>query len=225
MQSKQIKDDKGMPITLLQEPNNRSPVIMLVGNTDLLIVGYEGGRSVKKGGVAPEPARNEDLVQEVLDARSKKKPNAAAGKLKDLLAKVPEKAVGLLVGDIPEEMKQEFGRAFDAAPPKVIAVMERTPMGLDVQVAAGMANAEDAGKAVQKIAALRKEGIGELQKAMQQPLPAGAPPIPFQGMINLMESMQVSNQADKLNVRVVVPNGLIQQLPLMMMRRSVEFEK
>jgi hypothetical protein len=225
MQSKQIKDDKGMPITLLQEPNNRSPVIMLVGNTDLLIVGYEGGRSVKKGGVAPEPPRNEDLVQEVLDARSKKKPNAAAGKLKDLLAKVPEKAVGLLVGDIPEEMKQEFGRAFNAAPPKVIAFMERTPMGLDVQVAAGMANAEDAGKAVQKIAALRKEGIGELQKAMQQPLPAGAPPIPFQGMINLMESVQVSNQADKLNVRVVVPNGLIQQLPLMMMRRSVEFEK
>jgi hypothetical protein len=160
MQSKQIKDDKGMPITLLQEPSNRSPVIMLVGNTDLLIVGYEGG-TVKavKGAIVPDPRKNEDLVQEVLDARSKKKPNAAAGKLKDQFAKVPEKAVGLLVGDLPEELKLAFGQLlFDTVPPKMMAFMERTPLGLDLQVEAGMANAEDAGKAVQKIAAIAQAG-------------------------------------------------------------------
>jgi hypothetical protein len=71
---------------------------------------------------------------------------------------------------------------------------------------------------------LRKLGIDELQKAMQQPLPAGAPPVPFQGMINLMESLQVSNQSENVNVRVLVPNGLIQQLPLMMMPRRVEIK-
>jgi hypothetical protein len=212
MQSKQIKDDKGDPITLVQNGNN-PPVIMLVGNTDLLLVGYQGN------------AGNHDaLVQEVLDARSKKKANATAGKLKDSLAKVSEKAVGLLVGDIPDEMKREFGHVFDVVPPKVIAFMERSPMGLDVQVQAGMANAEEAGKTVQKIGALRKEGIDELKRAMQQPLPPGSPPIPFQGMINLMESLQVSNQTDKVNVRVVVPNALIQQLPLMMMRRNLELD-
>jgi hypothetical protein len=211
LQSKQIKDDKGDSITLLQR-GNQPPVIMLVGNTDLLMVGYQNN-----------VGNHDALVQEVLDARSKKKANATSGKLKDSLTKVPEKAVGLLVGDIPDEMKREFGQVFDVVPPKVIAFMERSPLGLDVQVQAGMANVEDAGKVVQKIGALRKDGIDELKKAMQQPLPPGAGPIPFQGMINLMESMQVSNQADKVSVRVVVPNTLIQQLPLMMMRRSVEF--
>ena len=214
LQSKQIKDAKDVPITLLQ---NESPVIMLVGNTDMLVVFNEGAFGPGK--------KNDELVQDVLTARSKKKPNAAAGKLKDQLARVPDKAVGLLVGEVPDELKREFDRGFGATPAKVIAFMERTPQGLDVQVEAGMANAEDAGKAVQKIGALRKQGIDELQKAMQQPLPAGAPPIPFQGMINLMESLQVQNQNEKLNVRVVVPSGLIQQMPLMMMPRKVEFKK
>jgi hypothetical protein len=217
LQSKQIKDDKDVPITLLQEPNNQSPVIMLVGNSDMLVVFNEGGFGQNK--------KHDELVQEVLTARSQKKPNAAAGKLKDQLAKVPDKAVGLLVGDIPDELKRDFDRAFGATPSKVIAFMERVPQGLDVQVEAGMINADDAGKAVQKIAALRKEGIDELKKAMQQPLPAGAPPIPFQGMINLMESLQVQNENEKLNLRVVVPSGLIQQLPLLMMPRRVEFKK
>ena len=133
-QSREIKDDKGMPITLLEEPNDHAPVLMLVGNTDLVMVVQERVYvKPAKGQPAPEQPKGEDLVQHVLDARSKKKPNAAAGKLKDSLAKVPDKAVGLLVGDIPEDLKREFTRAFDAAPPKIIAFMERTPLGLDVQ--------------------------------------------------------------------------------------------
>ena len=96
LQSKEIKDAKDVPITLLEEPNNRSPVIMLVGNTDLLIVTTED---------RVNPGKRDDLVQDVLAVRAKKKPNAAAGPLKDRLAKVPDKAVGFLVGDMPEGLK------------------------------------------------------------------------------------------------------------------------
>jgi hypothetical protein len=222
LQAREIKDDKGMPITLLEDPNDHAPVLMLVGNTDLVMVVQERVYvKPAKGQPAPEQPKREDLVEHVLDARSKKKPNAATGQLKDSLAKVPEKAVGMFVGEIPQDLKREFGQVFDAVPPRVIAFMERTPQGLDVQVEAGLVNADDAGKAVRKIGALRKQGIDELQIAMQQPLPPGSPPIPFQGMINLMESLQVQNQSEKVQVRVVVPNGLIQQVPLLLMPRGV----
>jgi hypothetical protein len=70
-----------------------------------------------------------------------------------------------------------------------------------------MANTEDAGRLVQKIGGLRKDGIAALQQAMQQPLPAGAPPIPFQGMINMLENLQVQSQGDAVNVRGVAPNA------------------
>lgn len=213
LQSKEIKNDKDVPITLLQN-GNRPPVIMLVGNSDLLFVGHEGNAG-----------DHEALAQEVLAVRGKKKPSAAEGKLKDQLAKVPDKAVGMLVGDLPEEFKRNLAREFDTVPGKVMAYVERTDKGLDFQGEAGLADAEAAGKLLQKIAGLRKDGIAELQKAMQQPPRPGAPAIPFQGLINLMESMQVQGQGDKVSVRVVVPNGLIQQLPLLLMPRQVEFGK
>lgn len=213
LDSRVLKDDKD--VTLLEEPNNRSPIIMLVGNTDLLIVATEDRLN---------PGKRDDLVQDVLQARAKKKPNAATGKLKDRLGKVPEKAVGFLIGDVPEGARRELGREFDAVPTGGAIYVERTAQGLQVQAEGGMANAEDAGKLVQKIGALRKEGIAEIQKEMQNPQRPGGPPIPFQGLINLMESMQVQGNADKVNVRVTVPNTLIQQLPLMMMRNRVDFD-
>jgi hypothetical protein len=217
LQTKEIKDDKDMPITLLEEANNRSPVIMLVGNTDLVIVAAQDS--------ANNAAKRDDLIQDVLQARAKKKPNAAAGKLKDRLAKVPDKAVGFLVGDMPEGIKRELVREFAAVPSNGFVYVERTPQGLQVNAEGGLANAEDAAAFVQKVGALRKQGIDELKKEMQNPQPPDAPPIPFQGMINLMESMQVQNQGDKASVRVLVPNALIQQVPPMLMPRSVEFKK
>ncbi len=215
LQSKEIKDDKGVPITLLEEPKNRSPVIMLVGNTDLLIVATED---------RVNPGKRDDLIQEVLKVRAKKKANAATGKLKDRLAKVPDKAVGFLIGDMPEGAKRALAREFEAVPMHGSVYLERTPQGLQVVAEGGMANADDAGKLVQKIGALRKDGIATLQKEMQIPQRQGDPPIPFQGMINLMESMQVQNQGDKASVRVLVPNTLIQQLPLMLMPHRVELK-
>jgi len=200
MQIKVTDDGKGTRITLLQ-PQNGPPVIMLVGNTDLLVVGYERNN-------APQ----DDLVTEVLDARSKKKPSATSGPLKDRLAKIPDKAVALLVGDAPHELKREFGRVFDPMPTKVTAFIERALQGMDVQVETPMANAEDAGKLVRKVGELRKEGIKGLKDEMQQPQRPGTPPIPFQALINFLETLQVQSKDEKVQIRAFVPDGLIQQM-------------
>jgi hypothetical protein len=203
MQIKVTKDEKGTRITRMQ-PQNGPPVIMLVGNTDLLVVGYEGNNP-----------KQDDLVTEVLDARSNKKPSATTGPLKDRLAKIPDKAVALVVGEVPDVMKREFGRVFDPMPTKVTAFIERAQQGLDVQVETPTANAEDAGKLVRKVGELRKEGIKGLKDEMQQPQRPGTPPIPFQALINLLETLQVQNKDEKVQIRAFVPDGLIQQMPLL----------
>ena len=200
MQIKVTDDGKGTRITLAQ-PQNGPPVIMLVGNTDLLVVGYERDK-----------AQHDDLVTEVLDARSKKKPSATTGPLKDRLAKIPDKAVALLVGEVPDELKREFGRVFDPMPTKVTAFIERAKQGLDVQVETSAANTEDAGKLVRKVGELRKEGIKGLKDEMQQPQRPGTPPIPFQALINLLETLQVQSKDEKVQIRAFVPDGLIQQM-------------
>lgn len=196
---KNIKDDKGTPITLLQEPD-RAPVLMIVGNTDLLIFGYDG-----------VGAKSEMLLDGILEARSGKKPNAGAGTLKTSLAKVPDRAVAFGIGDMPGEMKREF-RGLGATPDSILAFAERTQTGLDLQLDAKLANATDTKAFVQKVGELRTQGITGLQDAMKQPLPPGTPPIPFQAIINMLETLQVQGQDGAAQVRMVVPDGLIQQM-------------
>ncbi len=202
-ESKQMKDANGTPITIMHQPK-REPMILMVGNNDIVIGGYD-----------QFDGKHDELAPEILDARAKKKPNAAAGKLKDDLAKVPENAVAFAVGGIPGELKREFQGGFGAVPDKIVAFAERTQLGLDVQVQAKMANAEDSKTMVQKVSQLRKEGIAGLQQAMNQPLPPNFPPVPFQALINVLESLQVQSNDEKAQLRVVLPNGLIEQMGTM----------
>jgi hypothetical protein len=199
MQINQIKDEKGPPIAILQSPND-APSFVLVGNTDLLVVGYE--RRVKQN----------DLVDEVLDARSKKKPNATSGALKARLAKVPDRAIAFLVGDTPDELLQALAFTFNPVPTNITAWIERTDAGMDVQAHTSMSGVDNADKLVRKVADLRKQGIDELKKAQQQPRRPGERPIPFQSFTNLLESLQVQSNGEAVQVRMVVPDSLVREM-------------
>lgn len=199
-ETKQWKDDKGTPITMINDKGN-TPAILVIGDTDFVVTGFD----------MPQ-GKDRDLVDELMDARAKKKPNAGTGALKDTLAKVPEKAVAMLIGEIPSDLKREFRAGIGAVPEKLVGFVERTQNGMDVQLQAAMVNADDAKIFVQKVGDLRKEGMAALQQAMKQPLPPDFPPLPFQSLINMLESLQVQSQDDKVQVRVVVPDGLIQQM-------------
>lgn len=197
LQSRQFKDADGTPITQLQQ-KNRAPVFLLVGQTDLLIVGY-----------SKFDGKHEDVVAETLDVRAKKKPHAGTGTLKDRLAKISDKAIALLVGDLPND---EFKRLIEPVPTKISAFVERTPMGLDVKLESAMADAGEAAKLVETVGGLRKKGIAGLQQAMMNPPPPGTPPIPYQAIITFVESVQVQNQGDTVRIGAFMSNGLIQQL-------------
>src|ERR1051325_3624380 len=112
IQSNQIKADDGTPITMVQDPTtNAGHMIILVGNTDFVLAAVE-----QRG----KTGKAEALAQQVLQVRAKKKESAAAGPLKDRLGKVPEKAVGFLLGDVPAGIKRELGREFGAAVPSSV---------------------------------------------------------------------------------------------------------
>jgi hypothetical protein len=195
-----VKSADGARITQISERKG-SPAILGFGNTDVLIVGYEGF-----------DGKNEELVAEALDVRSKKKPSANAGPLKDALGKVPDKAIAFLAGEVPSDVAQGLRGGLGAMPEKVLGFAERTQIGVDVQLKATMANGDDTRAFVQKVGELRKQGIDGLQQVMKQPLPPGSPAVPFQAIINLLESLQVQGQDGQAQVRVVVPDGLLQQM-------------
>ena len=73
-------------------------------------------------------------------------------------------------------------------------------------------NDEDGTKLIRKVGDLRKQGIKGLQDEMQKPQPQGFPPVPFQAIINLMETLQVQGKDGKVQVRVFVPDALVQQM-------------
>ncbi len=200
MQLKKTKDADGTPIITLQS-RNAGACVVLIGNTDMIVVSYQ-----KFDG------NHEDLVAELLAVRAKKKPHAADGNLKERLAKIPDKAIGFLVGDLPGDMKEEIGRMLDLVPAKFSVYVERAPMGLDVKAQAVMKDAEEAGKFVAKVGALRKEGIAGLQQALKEPPQPGMPPAPFQAIITLAESVQVKNQAETVQINGFIGSNLIQQL-------------
>lgn len=205
MNATPMKSADNTTITLLKGGLN-SPAILAIGNTDVL-----SGVSL---GAEPRP---DDLAAELLNIRAKKKPNASSGSLKAPLAKVPDGAVAFLLGALPNDVQQESRILVDAVPTSLLAFVERTPTGLDVQFEGTMANKDDTARFVQKVSNLRKEGITTLQQLKGQNLvqPSGSPPIPFQGLIDVLESLQVNGEADKTQLRVVVPDGLLQQVGMM----------
>jgi hypothetical protein len=196
----QAKDGKDTPMILIQQPN-RPPLMAMIGNTEMLMVGYGGNMG-----------KHKDLLDEVLAVRDKKQPNATAGVFKDRLKKIPDKAVALFLADSSNDMKQIFQQLAKAAPNRIVAHIERMPQGLDLQIESSMANKDDAGTAVQKIGEMRKEGIAFLQHMMERPPQPGSPAIPFQSLINLVASLQVQGEGETVLTRVFLPDGLLQQM-------------
>jgi len=195
-----LKDEKDTPITLVKE--KFSPMIAIVGNTDVVVAGFDRPQG-----------KDRDVFDALMDVRAKKKANAFTGVLKARLAKVPDKAIAFIVGDAPEFLKRELRLSgFEPVPTNITAWAERAQQGMDVQVETSTANGDDANKLVRKVGDLRKQGIDQLKQLMQQGLPPDAPPIPFPAIINLLETLQVQSDRDRVNVRLFVPDGLADRL-------------
>lgn len=192
MQAKSSKGPGGEKITMLLKPN-QAPGIMLVGESDLVLAGFQKNQ-----------ANHEDLLNKVLDLRGGKLKHAGEGLLKTELAKVPEKACGLVVGSLPAEA---FVGAPFPLPVMINGHILRVRNALDVNLAGSMANNDDAGQLVKAMSQFRTEGINGLKQL--QGAAAPIPGMPVDSMIQMLDSMQVEAQANVARLRLLMPSDVI----------------
>jgi hypothetical protein len=192
---KEITKDGGIKVQRVEASS--APTIVLLGDREVIVAGAEGA-----GNDSPR------ILDKLFAVRAGQQPNATAGILKERLDKVPAKAIALLIGDIPSN-----SAAFmpGVTLTKVDAFVERTDVGLDVQTVATMGAPGQAETAVAMISQGRMQGIAALKMIQDQP---PIPGLPVLELINLLESMQVQQQAERVNIRLLVPGNVLSTLPM-----------
>ncbi len=193
------KDDQGLPYTELQRPG-RPPVFLAFGDSELIMTGF-----------ADDKSDHQVLVKEVLAARAKKLPGA----LKEAMAKVPAKACAFMVGTLPQDFRRDLQRELGDVPSKVQGSIEQLPTGFDINLEGTMAKGGDSRKLVEVVSKGRQQAI-EGMKQLQNGglLPPGFPALPYQAMYNVMESMQINGMGENVQMRMMVPNDVVQVLPI-----------
>ena len=196
------KADDGISYIELRDQGS-VPAILLIGDSEMVVIGHK------------REGENDILVKETLELRAKKQPDASKGSLKEALAKVPAKACAFMVGTLPEEFRRDIQRGFVEVPSKVQASIEQLPTGFDVHLQGVMAKGADSAMLVEMVAKGRQQavqGMKQLQNAGQ--LPPGFPALPFQSMSNVLESMQINGKGPDVQLRMMVPNDVVQVMPM-----------
>jgi len=192
LQPKSSKGPGGETITTLVDPN-KAPGLMLIGDTDLVIAGYQ-----------KEQANHEDLLARALDLKGGRGRSAGEGALKAELAKIPQKACGLIVGSLPAEASQ--GAPFPM-PVMISGHILRAQNALDVNLAGQMANNDEATQLVKTVSQFRQEGINSLKQL--QGAPVQVPGLQVNAMIQMLESMQIEAQGNVAKMRLLMPGDMI----------------
>jgi len=188
-------------------PQGGGSVSALVGDHDFLTVGFA---SLPQFIALPDA---EEVFDQVLSIKAKKQVNANSGALKTSLEKLPEKAVGYLVGEFPEDFRRQVGQPFGAFPKKINAHLERVENGSDVIVQGTMDNEDQAKAFVQTASKMRMDAIDALEKAPALPLPG----VNLGDLLNLLNSLQIQTQGSGVHIRVLVSDEAMKTLPLYFM--------
>jgi hypothetical protein len=96
-----IKEEKsatGELITLISS-EKEAPAFAVIGDTEVLMAGYEGNQ-----------AKHLEVLQEMLEIRAGKKKGLVAGPLSDELTTIPGTTSGLIMGELPEDMRKDLAR-------------------------------------------------------------------------------------------------------------------
>jgi hypothetical protein len=187
------KGPKGEPITILKMQH--SPLLVLVGDTDLLVCGLSGN---------PEGA--DALVETALEARAGKKPGASKGPLANLLKDVPEEILGMLVGNLPDDFRDEVARApmSPGTPSDVVLLLRPAKAGktgVEFTFQGTMPGEAEATKFVDTMKDLIKMGNEHLKEP-----PAFIPPAVVNLLKELMKMLDgLELKAEGVHVRATLP--------------------
>jgi len=207
-----LKEDKGPAgerITIFNMGGGFGPAMALVGDTDFLIAGYEDHQQ----------ANHAEVIEEILKIRAGGQANVFKGPLAPTLKTIAPETVGLVLGEVPQELRQGLllGPAFQAMPDRI--QMDVTPGSkgvMDLRFHGKFGNATQVKVFADGIAALRKQGIEALKNP--PPLPPGAkiPPRTFALLRTSLEGLKIDAKGDAVTGGLQVSRELISVLPMML---------
>jgi len=151
------KGPKGGLMTVISSEKH-PPAYALIGDTEMLMCGYQVNENAR------------EVLEEALDVQAGKKDSILKGRYADKLKQVPPGAVGVIMGDVPEYLRQEFvrgGSPLKAIPKSIAAFMTRTKT-IKIDCHATMADADDAKAFAENVAELKKMAMDNLKQLPAQ---------------------------------------------------------
>jgi hypothetical protein len=196
--TKEVKGFRGQRVTTVQFGNNREPGMALVGDSDVIIAGYEGRQ---------QPNVME-LVDQVLAVRAGRQKNALSGPLGKLLQKLSPRASAVAAGELPNEMRNGLMQppGFSVFPTTVLAELVRDKRGARLRWEGKLDNADDAKAFVADVDRLKKMGLEGLKTARQN-MPPGlpVPPGTFKMMTKVLESVKAQAKGPEVHGSMTIP--------------------
>jgi len=191
-------------VYVLTTKDRGAPVFALVDGTlcgtDVFVVGHERF-----------DADHKSLLKTALDVRAGKKPSVLKRDLKAELKKVSDKAIGFIVGEVPEALQQEGKRGIGAMPKKVIATLERGDKAMDLKVEGFLDNADDAKTFVAAVSKGRDEALAMLKNFPPDLAPGFNP----KQLTGVLEGLQIEAKDGTAKLRVQVPHEVVRTFPMM----------
>jgi hypothetical protein len=153
------------PVTILSNPKD-APAFALVGDTDLVVAGYEKDR-----------AKHRDVVEQLLQVRAQGKGGLRTGPLGGTLKDVPPQASALLAAELSDGMQKALagrGLPLPVAPRRLLLDATRT-RDLAVRLRALMNNPAGARTLAGALTKLQDQAVERLKNPPPEArLPAGA---------------------------------------------------
>jgi hypothetical protein len=195
---KELKGFRGQRVITVQPAQNRGPGMALVGDTDFLIAGHDGG-----------PQANQmEVLDEVLAVRAGRAKNVLSGPLGASLKKLSPRANAVAAGELPDELRNGLMQppGFTVFPSRVLAEMIRNKNSAKVRWEGKLKDADDAKAFVADVDRLKKMGIEGLKEAKQK-LPPGLPlpPKTFEILTKVLESVKAEARGAEAHGTVTVP--------------------
>jgi hypothetical protein len=199
------KDGSVGTVRIVTAPDT-PPAFAFLGDTDLLMAGYGDHRQ-----------NHLDVLRQVLKVRAEGKDSVLAGALDDELKKVAPNAIGLVVGELSPQARNEFQRGLGVklpSPERVHLEVARSAKGIDLRLAATYENEEHAREFAAGLARVNKQAIEALEKLPDEKLPAKIKQL----LRTTLGTFQADAAGKTVNLHSQVPVDLIKALPDLLIR-------
>jgi hypothetical protein len=196
----ETKGPQGEAVTLLS--GARPPAIAFIGDTEMVVAGPGGDEA----GVALE------ILQQVLEIRAGKKPSVVQGPFAEALRGSPTNGQGLLMGALPEGLRQELQRSPFGAAPQSIALdllPGKAGDGFEVRFRGTMAKADEAKQFAAAARKLIDQGVAQLDQ-LPNDFKKPVKPETIQALKKMLQSIEIAADGPGVAGRLAVTAETLQ---------------